>query len=67
VRTPEDVVKFYQLYFPYYPQELVMAIADYFHRIVKGEIPLPEHLDQNKVNSGVWDFRKDIEDQKLEA
>lgn len=65
VRTPEDVVTFYSLYYPALPRELVLAMADYFTKIAAGEIPLPEYLDARKQESQKWDYKKELEEQKM--
>ena len=41
MRTPEDVVQFYKLYYPSLPDVLVQALSDYLTRGVRGEIELP--------------------------
>lgn len=42
VRSKEDVVTFYNLYYPQIPDVLAKALADYYTRALEGKIALPE-------------------------
>ncbi len=69
VKSPEDVVTFYELYYPYYPKELVLSIADYYTKIIHGDAALPEYLNAKmQADKAVkWDFEEEIRQQKLEG
>lgn len=48
VSTPEQVVQFYQLYYPHLPDVLCTALAHMYSRAVAGEIELPDQYLRTK-------------------
>ena len=65
VKTVEQVVQFYQLYYPHLPDILCKALGDMFGKAVAGEISLPDnYLTRKKKETTSWDFEKEIEEMK---
>jgi hypothetical protein len=44
VRTSEDVLRYYDMFYPHYTREMKLSIVHYFNRIVAGEVELPTYL-----------------------
>ena len=66
VHSKEDVIKFYDIYYPYYTKEMKLSIADYFSKIVSGDAQLPTYLNR-ATEDNKWDFKKDLEEEKMDA
>ena len=77
VRTKDDVVRYYQLYHPEYPELLARAIAEGFERLLlkyNGKDLQQLTEDDRRLFKAVnqeqkvhWDPSEDIEAQKLEG
>ena len=76
VRSEEDVVKFYSIYYPHYPEQLCRAIALRMTELKNGDIHNLPEAKQRKLlrkydnelppeSKEVWDLDAEIAQQKM--
>lgn len=81
VKTKEDVIRFYEIYYPEYPQELIIAIANRLENLVykynsgtdgrknltESEKSMITYFKKKADSNASWDPFADIEQEKLDG
>jgi len=73
VRSEQDVITYYQTYYPMLPDEVIRALAQHMRKATEGAVQLEDYWiadpakKREQKQFDKWDFEKEIEDERSQA
>lgn len=67
VKSRNDVVEFYKTFYPQYPDQLSMAIADHFEQMIVDNKVMEKYKRTDTESKKEWDWQAELDTEKDKA